>query len=74
MSAAEGQQLAAFTIRTLEGMRTEDSFVLFFNLVERLHNQLHTDPPSLPRKRKAPQRYEVGSGEGFQSATVEEHY
>lgn len=74
MSAAEGQELAALTTRTLEGMRTEESFVLFFNLVNRLHELVGTEPPALPRKRKAPQRYEIGSGEGFQSMTEEEHY
>ena len=33
-----------------------------------------TYPPTLPRKRKAPQRFEVGSGEGYHSSTVEEYY
>ena len=33
-----------------------------------------TNPPTLPRKRKAPQRFEVGSGEGYHSSTVEEYY
>ena len=28
----------------------------------------------LPRKRRAPQRYEVGSEEGSHSTTVEDHY
>ena len=71
MSAAEGQELAALTTRS---MRTEESFTLFFKLVNGLHEIVGTEPPVLPRKRKAPQRYEIGSGEGFQSMTEEEHY
>ena len=55
-------------------MRTEDSFALFFNLVNRLREHVGTEPPALPRKRKAPQRYEIGSGEGFHCTAAEEHY
>ena len=33
-----------------------------------------TDLPVLPRKRRAPQRFEVGSAEGSHSTTVEDHY
>ena len=74
MSAAEGQALAEMTSRTLQGMRTNESFSLFFSLVNRLSERTGTEPPVLPRKRKAPQRYEIGLGEGFHSKTAEEHY
>ena len=74
MSAAEGQALAELTTRTLEGLRTEDSSDLFFKLVKSLHERVGTEPPALPRKRKAPSRYEIGSGEGFHSVTVEDYY
>ena len=74
MSAAEGQAVAELTVRTLKGMRTEESFALFFDLVDRFRVVTGTDPPVLPRKRRAPQRYEIGSGEASHSATVEEHY
>ena len=33
-----------------------------------------TDLPVLPRKRRAPQQYEVGSGEGSHNTNVEDHY
>ena len=45
-----------------------------FNLVNRFCELTGTDPPVLPRKRRAPQRLEVGSAEGSHSATVEDHY
>ena len=74
MSAAEGQAVAELTVRTLKGMRTEESFALFFDLVDCFHTATSTDPPVLPRKRRAPERYEIGSGEASYSATLEEHY
>ena len=74
MSAAEGQAIAELTVRTLKTMRNDESFALFFDLVNRFCELTGTDPPVLPRKRRAPQRLEVGSAEGSHSATVEDHY
>ena len=74
MSAAEGQAIAELTVRTLKAMRTDTSFTLFFNLVDHFRELTGTNLPVLPRKRKAPQRFEVGSSEGSHSATVEDHH
>ena len=74
MSAAEGQTITELTVRTLKGMRTEESFTLFFDHVERFRELNDTDLPVVPRKRRAPQRYEVGSGEGSYNTNVEDHY
>ena len=74
ISAAEGQAVAELTVRTLKAMRTEASFDLFFELVNRFQELTGTDPPVLPRKRRAPQRYEVGSAEGSHSTTVKDLY
>ena len=60
MSAAEGQAIAELTVRTLKTMRNDESFALFFDLVNRFCELTGTDPPVLPRKRRAPQRLEVG--------------
>ena len=70
MSAAEGQTV---TIHTLQGMHTEEEF-LHFALVERFHELTDTDLPVLPRKWRAPWRYEDGLAEGFHNTTVEDHY
>lgn len=43
-------------------------------MVGRLCDETETAGPSLPRKRKAPKRYEVGEAEGYHSPTVEEQY
>ena len=74
LSASEAQQLARLTSDTLKGMRTDQAFELFFQMVEHLRNQTETAEPSLPRRRKAPKRYEVGEAEGYHSPTVEDHY
>ena len=74
MSAAEGQTITKLTVGTLKRMRTEESFTLFFHHVERLRELNDTDLPVLPRKRRAPQQYEVGSGEGSHNTNVEDHY
>ena len=74
MSAAKGQAIAELTVHTLKAMRTDTSFTLFFNLVDRFRELTGTNLPVLPRKRKAPQRFEVGSSEDSHSATVEHHH
>ena len=74
LPAAEAQSIAEMTIKTLEGMRSDEAFGLFFKLVECVRKSTDTEEPSLPRKRKAPRRFEIGDGEGYHSLTVEEHY
>ena len=49
MSAAEGQAVAELTVCTLKAMRTEASFDLFFDLVDRVQELTSTDPLVLPR-------------------------
>lgn len=39
---------------TLKGIRTDEAFELFFQLVECFYNHTDTEEPSLPRKRKTP--------------------
>ena len=74
MSAAEGHSLAECTVNTLVSMRTTDCFDGFFLLVHCFCERTNTNPPVLPRKRRAPQCFEVGTGEGSHSSTVEDHY
>ena len=74
LSAAEAQSVAKLTVTTLKKMRADEGFDLFFKLVLSLQGSTGTNPPILPRKRKAPRRYEVGSGEGYHSSTVQDLY
>ena len=60
LSAAESHYLAEMTCTTLKSMRNDEAFKLFFERVELLRNQVGcTEEPSLPRKRKAPKRFET---------------
>ena len=74
LSAAEGQATAALLVKTLEKMRDDKSFDLFWAKVSMLVTKFDVSEPSLPRKRKCPRRYEEGSAEAEFSSSVKDHY
>lgn len=74
LSAAEGQSVAAMTINTLKGLRTEREFALFWSLVTKRAADNDVDEPRLPRRRKAPRRFEEGSADPTYPETSEAYY
>ena len=74
ISAAEGQKLASMTVSTLTKIRDAEQYDLFWQLVIKKASVLDVSKPMLPRKRKAPQRYEIGTGESHFPEGVEEYY
>ena len=62
------------TNETLMSIRTDKAFVLLFETVKRDCDRLDTNQPTLPRKRKAPKRIEVGEGDGYHSPTVQDYF
>ena len=58
MSAAEGQQVTAMTVATLNSMRSGDQFDLFWDLAILKAEKLGVSEPQLPRQRKLPPRYD----------------
>ena len=74
MCASEAQDLTRMTVETLKGMRKDEMFKLFFQHVHKLCEQTGTEEPSLPRKRRAPARFEVGEGTCYFSSDIDEHY
>ena len=74
LSAAEALSIAQMTIKTLESMRSDNVFKLFFGLMEHVCESTGTDAPTLPRKRKALSRFEIGLGEGYHAQTTEDYY
>lgn len=74
MSAAEAYIIVSKTIETLKHMRSDDMFQLFWKRTELLRERTGTNEPVLPRKRRAPSRYEIGDGEGFHLSSVEDQY
>ena len=61
VSASEGQTLMKMTITALESIRTYDSFISFWKLVDLRRQEYGVDDAKLPRQRKVPRRLEVGS-------------
>ena len=74
LSAAQSYGLVKMTITTLQKMRTEENFDLFFQKLELLQQEHEIDEPSLPRKRKRPSWFEPGNAEPHHSNTVADHY
>ena len=59
-SSIEGQSIVMLTTKTLESLRTDENFCLFWQKIEQMRSQLDIDEPQLPRRRKAPRRFETG--------------
>ena len=74
LSAAEGQHLARLTLEVLRSLRDSDRFTTFYGLVVQEQSRFGISDPALPRKRRAPQRLEVGSSAGDFHLTPESHY
>lgn len=74
LAASEGQQLAELTCQTLEHIRTTECFDLFWQNVLLLQKEKGVNEPILPRKRKAPRRFEEGSSDGHHPTTPKDFY
>lgn len=74
ISAAAGQDVAELTVKTLSSLRSEDKFDLFWEKLQLLTKDLDIGEPQLPRRRKTPRRYEIGSAEGEFAASPKTHY
>ena len=61
LSAAEGQRLAKLTLDVLRSLRDDDHFASFYARVLQDQIRFRVDAPTLPRKRKAPKRFLVGT-------------
>lgn len=48
MSAAEAQEIAKLTVDTLKGMKSDDAFMLFFQLLESLRKKTNREEATLP--------------------------
>ena len=82
MSSISGQRTANLTVQTLEGMRTEESFKLFFaTVLKKAKQHPAATEPTLPRKRARPNystlQFVEGYGQGataHHALTVDYHY
>lgn len=75
LSAAEGQKLAAATVTALQNLRTSEKFQSFWHDILEKQTSLDVREPALPRKRKAPARFDPGNATSASfPATVEDLY
>lgn len=74
ISDAQGQEVADLTVKTLQKMRTDESFDLFWKTISRKATTLDLPEPELPRRRKMPKRYETGNAESDYPTTPYAYY
>ena len=58
ISAAEGQKIANMTVKTLQAIRTDNEFKLFWLSVSQKAKKFEINEPTLPRRRKQSRRYD----------------
>ena len=74
VSAAEGQQITAMSVKTLQLLRSDENFECFWSKTVSGAHECDVSDPVLPRRRKALKRYEIGTGEGSNPERVEDYY
>ena len=74
ISAAEGQRVASMTIQTFRSIRNDESYDMFWKRVDLKVKSLGVSEPQLPRRRKAPKRYEIGSSAGDFHENPKDYY
>ncbi len=60
--------------KLIEKMRNEDDIKLFFEHLPKLQSSTGTEEPYIPRRKRAPKRFEIGDGIGYHADSVEELY
>ena len=74
LSSIDGHAVAMLTIETLRGLRTDSNFDLLWEKVDKARDQIDVGDPQLPRRRKAPRRYEQGLPQAEFPASPKEEY
>ena len=74
LSTAEGRHLAKLTLDVLKSIRQPEHFRSFYQCVLLQKQQLDIGSPCLPRKRRVPRHFQVGSSDGDFHSSVEDHY
>lgn len=63
ISAAEGQQTADMVVQTLQKLRDDQQYDLFWMKMIKMSESLEVENAQVPRKRKLPKRYDDGLAE-----------
>ena len=74
ISAAGAQGVASMTLKTLEKIRNDADFHLFWLKATKIANELGVEEPQPPHRCKTPRRFETGNAPPEFPSTVEDHY
>ena len=62
------------TVSTLQSMRTDQAFDLFWTSVLQKSEGIDVEEPTMSRMRKCPKRFEIGGGDPSYPQTPKDHY
>ena len=74
MTAIDAQVISRACVTTLQSLRSEDEFNLFWAKVKQFATAHNVDAPSLPRRRNAPIKHMLGKAPGEHPEKVEDDY
>ena len=74
MSAAEGQQVTAMKVATLNSVCSDERFEQFWEVVTKKADKLGVNELQLPRCRKLPRRFDDGLSGGVFMASPKAHF
>ena len=72
ITANQGQHLVSMTLQTLQSIRKDESFELFWDYLQSRRSKADVSSPVLPRRRKVPKQFEVGSSTPEYPTTVQD--
>ena len=74
MSASQGQAVTRQVVQVLQKIRSNEAFHLFWTNSIGMAKNANVSEPVLPRKKKAPSRFEIGSGSSHYYEDPESHF
>ena len=74
ISAAEGQGVVELVVTTLQHLRTDDNYHLFWQKVSRQADHFGIPEAQLPRRRKTPKQYPTVQSEADHPTTPQDHF
>ena len=74
MTAVYAQDVSRACVTTLESIRSENEFNLFWKNMKQSAEKCKIDEPHLPRRKNIPNHYMIGKAPGEHPDNVEEKY
>ncbi len=74
LCSSEGLKIARLTKITLDSLRNEENYNMFWSMVISRQQKLTVNDPVLPRKRSVPQKLSTGAASPYYPSDPKEHY